>query len=148
MQVGRESLVDALAEYKKIKRYKITVVFDGAEAPAGMLRRDRFKGIELFYSYPGESADAVIKRMAAHEKEGMLVVTSDDEIIRFVVSKGAAVIRSAEFEDRLMMARYLALKGDVEEAESKGNPTGFRKKGPARRLPKQQRKIKRRISKL
>ena len=146
MQMGRESLVDALAEYKKLKRYKITVVFDGAEAPSGLPRRDRLKGIELHFSHPGESADTVIKRMAIREKEKMLVVSSDDEIIRFVVSQGSAAIRSAEFENRLLMAQYGGAADEMEDVENT-RPAG-KKKGPARRLPKTKRKMKRRISKL
>jgi len=30
LQLGREALVDKLAAYKRLKGYKITVVFDGA----------------------------------------------------------------------------------------------------------------------
>ena len=59
LQMGREALVDALAAYKRVKPYAITVVFDGGDASGGMPRRDRLKGIELRYSNPGELADTV-----------------------------------------------------------------------------------------
>ena len=148
LQSGREALTDALAAYKKIKPYTITVVFDGAAAPVGMTRRDFVKGIELRYSKPGELADTVIKRMATREKQKMLVVTSDGDIVRFVQSMGSAVISAPEFEQRLMMARYMDQKG-MEAAEGSGGwqPT-TKKRGPSRRLPKSRRKMAKRISKL
>jgi predicted RNA-binding protein with PIN domain len=148
LQTGREALADALAAYKKIKPYTITVVFDGADAPLGMARRDFAKGIELRYSRPGELADAVIKRMATREKQKLLVVTSDSDIVQFVKSVGSAVISAPEFEERLMMARYMDQKGmEASEGSSGWQPT-TKKKGPSRRLPKSRRKMAKRISKL
>lgn len=148
LQSGREALVDALAAYKKIKSYAITVVFDGAAASTMMPRRDFQKGIKLCYSALGESADTVIKRMAAREKEKMLVVTSDNDIARYAESMGAAVIGSLEFEDRLMLAQYMDLKGTDGLGEDEGWQPTTKKKGPARRLSKRQRKIKKKLSKL
>lgn len=148
-QTGREALVDALAAYKRVKPHPITVVFDGTDAPTGMPRRDVHKGIKLFFSAPGETADDMIKRMAAREKDKLLVVTSDNDIIRCVESLGAATIGSQDFEERLIMARYMDLKGGADEDghDSGWQPT-TRKKGPSRRLTKRQRKIRRTLSKL
>jgi predicted RNA-binding protein with PIN domain len=148
LQSGREALVEALAAYKKIKSYAMTVVFDGTAAPAGMPRRDNQRGIKLCYSAPGESADTVIKRMATREKEKMLVVTSDNDIVRYCESMGAAVIGSPEFEDRLMMAQYMDLKGTDDNGEEGGWHPSTKKKGPSRRLTKRQRKLKKKLSKL
>jgi uncharacterized protein len=147
LQRGREALVDSLAAYKKIKRYAITVVFDGASAPAGMVRRDRIKGIELRYSRPGELADAVIKRMAAREKQHLLVVSSDNEIVSYAQTMGSAVISATEFERRLDMARYMDQEGG-EATDGEGWRPTTKKKGPSRRLPKKRRRMSKRISKL
>lgn len=148
MQSGREALVSALAAYKKIKPHAISVVFDGAAAPAGMPRQDRCKGIELHYSRPGELADAVIKRMAAREKEKLLVVSSDMDIVRFVETVGAAAISAPEFEERLIMAQYMDLKGTDESDAIGGWKPTTRKKGPSRRLSKRRRKVQKKMSKL
>jgi predicted RNA-binding protein with PIN domain len=148
LQAGRDALVDALAAYKKIKGYSITVVFDGAEAPFGLARRDILKGIEVCYSNPRELADSVIKRLAEREKQKLLVVTSDSGIVRYVESMGAAVIGSLEFEDRLILASSLDQKGMAVPEESRGWQPTTKKKGPARRLPKSRRKMDKRISKL
>jgi predicted RNA-binding protein with PIN domain len=148
LQMGREALIDSLAAYKKIKAHPIKVVFDGQSAPAGSPHRERIKGIELIYSRSGELADAVIKRLADKHGEKLLVVTSDNDIVRYVQSRGAATIGSAEFENRLMMADYMNSKGSTEaDGREPWRPT-TKKKGPARRLPKRQRKIRKKISKL
>jgi uncharacterized protein len=148
LQSGREALVDALAAYKKIKRYAITVVFDGTSAPAGMIHRDMVKGIELRYSRPGELADAVIKRMAAREKQKLIVVSSDNDILDYAQSMGSAVIRAPEFEQRLAIARFVDQKGLETVADGNGWQPTTKKKGPSRRLPKKRRRMAKRISKI
>lgn len=148
LETGRQALVEALVAYKKVKAHPITVVFDGSEAPLGMPRSDRYKGIELRFSKPGELADAVIKRMAGREGNRLMVVSSDREITDYAAGKGAAVISAVEFEDRLTMARMMDLKGADESDPSEGWQPTTKKSGPSKRLPKRQRKMKQKISKL
>jgi predicted RNA-binding protein with PIN domain len=147
-QSGREALVEALAQYKKAKGYQITVVFDGLGAEIGLPRRDRVKGIELHYSRTGEPADAVIKRMAAREREKALVVSSDHDIVRCAEASGAAVIGASAFEERLAMARLMAESGEKPEEMGTSRSVDTRKKGPQRRLPKRQRRMMHRTDKL
>jgi predicted RNA-binding protein with PIN domain len=80
---GRDALVDSLAAYKRVKAHRITVVFDGTNAPANVGNKDRVKGIDIRYSKTGELADAVIKRMVNREKQRALVVTSDRDVIDY-----------------------------------------------------------------
>jgi predicted RNA-binding protein with PIN domain len=148
MEMGRDALVSALAAYKRVKPHPITVVFDGHGAETGMPRQDRAKGIRIRFSRPGELADTVIKRMAAREKEKLLVVSSDRDVARHAEASGAAVIAAAEFEDRLEMAAYMQMKGAEEEEVDYGRPQGTKKRGPSRRLTKRRRKMQKRISKL
>jgi uncharacterized protein len=148
LQSGREALVAALAAYKKVKSHRITVIFDGTDAPAGMPRRDKEKGIAIRYSSSGELADTVIKRMAGREKEKLMVVTSDQEIVRYAEARGCATIGSVAFEDRLMMAQYMDQKGVDDASEGNGWRPTTRKKGPSRRLSKRQRKNLKKIDKL
>ena len=54
IQLGREALLDTLASYKRIKRHKITVVFDGTNASPFALQKDRIKGIKV---------DEIVKRV-------------------------------------------------------------------------------------
>ncbi len=148
LQLGRDGLVDILAAYKKLKAHKITVVFDGVAQPGLYGSRDRAKGIAIRYSQGGESADDLIRRMARREKAKALVVSSDRAVMAAAESAGATVMDSAAFEDKIVMARYLALKGDGDAIESEGWVPTTRKKGPSRRLSKRQRKARARKQKL
>ena len=151
IQQGREALIDWLAVYKRHRPHKITVVFDGSNAPAASTRRDLIKGIAIQFSRGGETADAVIKRMARQEKEKALVVTSDREIIEAAASQGATTISSPEFEEKLIMADQMDTVGIVASDDTDDRP-GWKpttqKKGPRRRLSKQKRRSQLKISKL
>jgi hypothetical protein len=148
LQLGRDALVEMLVAYKKLKRHQITVVFDGADQPSLYGSRDRVKGIAVRYSQGGEPADDLIRRMAQRERARALVVSSDREVMAAAESAGATVIASAAFEEKVAMARYLALKGGDDATESAGWVPTTRKKGPSRRLPKRKRRTRTRTQKL
>ncbi len=67
IQEGREALQDILVEYRKTKGHRITIVFDGTNAVSVDSQRQRFRNIDVLFSRNGETADTVIKRMAARE---------------------------------------------------------------------------------
>ena len=147
IQLGREALLDSLAAYQRIKRHMITVVFDGTNAPFFSQHKNRVKGIKVKFSRSGESADSVIKRMANREKEKALVVSSDMDIVNFAAAKGAATIRSSDFEEKIAMAVYMDTKGVEREDEGGWVPT-TKKKGPSKRLSKRKRRNRIKIRKL
>jgi len=147
IQLGRETLIDMLAAYKKIKAHRITVVFDGTRAPGLLRQRDRQKGIAILFSHRGESADEVIKKMAAGEMQKALVVSSDQEIVRSATSSGAATISAIDFENRLNLAGQIDGMGSDRDDHAGWTPT-TKKKGPGRRLSKRQRRNKAKIRKL
>ena len=145
---GREALLDLLIQYKKVKSHKITVVFDAAHGNSLAENKIRQRGITVIFSRQGELADDVIKRMAAKERERVIVVTSDHDIVNFALQRGATAIDSPEFEAKLTMASYAAEKGvDADDAD-KGWSETTKKKGPARRLSKRKRKSRIKINKL
>ncbi len=147
IQLGRDALLENLVEYKKIKRHRITVVFDGSNAPPLSPGRDRVKGVEVVFSRRGELADAVIKRMVAKERERAIVVSSDREVSDFAASRAASVISSPEFEEKLAMAAYMNIKGLEEEDQGGWKPT-TKKKGPSKRLPRRKRRHRIKTDKL
>lgn len=148
LQTGREKLIKALAAYKKIKRHRITVVYDGTKYPSFSRHKEFISGIEVIFSRQGEIADSVIKRIVDIEKKSALVVSSDQDIINFAVARGAAVINSAEFEDKLFMASYMARKGIDESREQSGWQPTTKKKGPSKRLSRKKRQSRLKIRKL
>lgn len=147
MQLGRQMLIEELALYKKRKRHRITVVFDGANAPVFTQPKDRINGIDILFSRTGESADTLIKRMSAREKEKALIVSSDRDIVVFAMSQGAAVISSPHFGEKI--ARTAPAPDDSSDYLDvrSWNPS-TKKKGPNRRLPKRERKNKIKTRKL
>jgi predicted RNA-binding protein with PIN domain len=148
IQLGREALVEMLAAYKKIKHHKITVVFDGAYAPLFSQSHDRVKGITLRFSRAGETADDLIKRMAAHDREKALIVSSDREIVAAASACLAATIGTADFEQKLFMAGADGSGIPLEDNDVDTRTYSTRKKGPRRRAPKSRRRNQRRIGKL
>ena len=148
IQTGRDALIDLLAAYKKLKPHKITVVFDGANAPLLSNRNDSVKGIEIIFSGQGETADTVIKKIASSKKEKVLIVSSDKEIIDFASSQGASTIGSTEFEEKMRMAEYMMIKGLDEDQDENGWMPTTKKKGPKRRLSKKERRNRIKVNKL
>ena len=147
IQLGRDTLVDMLAAYKKAKRHRITVVFDGTTAPLFSQQRDRRKGISIIFSRKGESADSVIKKMAYKERQRALVVSSDQDIVQSATANGAATVSANDFENKLTMSMDMdGLQFDRDDNIG-WRPT-TKKKGPSRRLPKRQRKNSAKIRKL
>lgn len=147
IQLGRENLIETLATYKKIKGHKITVVFDGTNAPDFSKTKDRIKGIRIQFSRRGESADDVIKKIASKEREKALIVSSDCEIVDFASSRGCATISSSVFEEKIAMASHLGDGAFDREDQSGWIPT-TKKKGPSKRLSKKKRKNRVKIQKL
>lgn len=148
LQEGRDALLALLASYKKIKGHRITVVFDGTDAYSLYRQRDQAKGIRVLFSRRGETADTVIKRMAAREREGALVVSSDRDVAGFAMSQNAAAMGSTAFMEKLLMASWTREKGISPDEEMKGWRPTTRKKGPSRRLSRRERRNRQRIKKL
>jgi predicted RNA-binding protein with PIN domain len=147
IQAAREAVVDALAAYKRQRGHKITIVFDGSNAPVVLQNRERRKGINITFSRHAELADTVIKRMAAREKHKALVVSSDREVVDFASHHGAATISSPMFEQKIAMAQFSDTAGDAAD-ENRGWVPTTKKKGPRRRLSKRQRRNRNKIRKL
>ena len=147
--LGREALQDMLFAYKKAKRHRITVVFDGQNALPGAGQGAQPKGIQVIFSRNGRSADDVIKKIALQEREKAVIVSSDNDVIDFCTSQGAAVIRSEDFENTLYQAVYSSGngRGGMEIAVDE-RKTGTKKKGPAKRLSKKERRHRRTAGKL
>lgn len=148
LEAGRESLLKQLAEFKAIRPHWITCVFDGKGGLGDRETRQFQGGIEVIYSAVGQTADEVIKKIAHRESANLLVVTSDREIANFVQRRGGAVISSPEFAEQMSMIVSGFSPSAQAEEEKDGRERGTTKKGPSRRLPKNERKLKKSLSKL
>jgi predicted RNA-binding protein with PIN domain len=145
LEAGREALLSRLAAYRQSRSPgKITVVFDGWQGGGLTESRDRYRGIIIVYSRRGERADEVIKRLLAQERERAVVVSSDREIQTWAAQVGAAWVAAASFETLYLNHP----EGAAPDEADKPGAARARKKGPARRLPKQQRRRQQRLKKL
>ena len=142
LELGRDGLLERLRQYKRTRGHQVTVVFDAASKALLAEERTQHKGIEVIYSGQGETADSVIKRICHKERDNVLVVTSDRELAGYAERCGSVTMDSEDFEARMEMALYLDLKGAETEDEDQGwSPNkGTRKKGPAKRLSKKERR--------
>ncbi|PKN77460.1 MAG: hypothetical protein CVU52_00475 [Deltaproteobacteria bacterium HGW-Deltaproteobacteria-10] len=150
LEAGRRALNSTLAEYKRKKGHKITVVFDGWETGSAFEERDRQGNINIIYSCRGEKADEVIKRLADASSEETIIISSDRDIASYVTRHGKTALSSSEFE--LLMNKAIAQSEISDFTEGKevddGNDYHSSKKGPAKRLPRARRHAQTKIKKL
>jgi uncharacterized protein len=138
---GRETLLDWLSSYRQKTNQPILVVFDGAGKGGLREERDFHKGIKVLYSKTGQTADEIIKRTVAKEREKALVVTSDFELGTYCRTQKAGWIRSQDFAQRVQTRMINLEKGFPEDDDSE--PHGQKKKGAALRLSKRDRQDRR-----
>jgi predicted RNA-binding protein with PIN domain len=143
----RERLLEALRRYKRMKGFRITVVFDGSGPRVGPAAPQIHKGIEVVYSRGPEKADEAIVKMVSRSPAGVVVVTSDQEVAGHSARLGASVISAQEFQRRMMAAVTRDLKG-YEEDEEPGPRRSTQKKGASRKMKGRQRRDRRRLDRL
>jgi predicted RNA-binding protein with PIN domain len=160
LEAGRLALLKCLSGYRKKKGHRITVVFDGWEGGSPQEERDCAGGVEIIYSRLKEKADEVIKRLLQSGSEEILVVTSDREIVQFATRRGKAAIPSPAFADKLDSSIAAGSSSNLpegaekteipekEEEDEEDRHAAAKKKGPARRLSRQERTALSRIRKL
>lgn len=115
-RLARRRLMDELARFAKVRRVRVTVVFDGAPEQH-FADGSSYQGVRLFYSVRGSNADERIKQMveAARDRSTLLVVTSDRALADYVRRCGARVIRSGEFRKKMEETPTESARGDTEE---------------------------------
>jgi len=144
MEARREELIVRLQEYAVIKRFKLTVVFDGWKN-GSEYKEDR-KNIRIVYSRLGETADDYISKMAKIERDKAVVITSDNGLADRVKSVGSTVIKCSCFMDRVDNSLYEECT-EYQPLE-KDAVLNTRKKGPSKRLPRRKRSQASMIKKL
>ena len=115
---ARRRLVEQVAEYARLKRARLTVVFDGAPDPL-LPDSSAHRGVRVLYSERGSNADARIIRLveASPDARGITVVTSDNALAFTVRARGARVLRSGEFRKQMADAFAAPRVADGERTE-------------------------------
>lgn len=118
---ARRGLLTRLKEYKKIKKGKIRVVFDGKKEPSANLKSETIGSIDVYYSLD-YSADFLIKEFIKKDVNPKMttVVTSDKDIIFYVNRFKAKIMTSEEFAAHL--EKTITPDDDESIPEKEDNP--------------------------
>jgi predicted RNA-binding protein with PIN domain len=140
LELARDTLLACINSSPQFRHDEVTVVFDGAgsrEAGVTGSRTFRRGRVRVMFSPPGETADAVLQRLAAGTPAGTLVVTDDREIRDSVRRAGAA---STNLAPRAAPRRPAAPgprpTGTWVKEDDLAPPRPAPKKGNGRRAPR------------
>ena len=113
---SRRMLLAKLAAFARLKKARVTVVFDGGPDSA-VPEGSAFHGVKVLYAERGSDADTRIERLVetATDPRGLTIVTSDRHLAFLVRSRGATVIRSGEFREQI--ERLLESTPGAEDGE-------------------------------
>lgn len=96
-QKAQNELIATLTRFQDATHVPVTLVFDGGKRVKPSAKGAAPGGVELLYSEPGETADAVIERqVAARAKDAKVLVVTNDRVERITVEGFGAETMSAE----------------------------------------------------
>ena len=96
---AREKLISLLVRFRKKKKYNFILVFDSSQDGSYTPSKIELSGIEIVYAKFSKDADTEIKNIIAHTQnpKDTIVVTNDNDIIKYVQKKGSTVSGSVSF---------------------------------------------------
>ena len=115
---ARTGLLNRLKEFQKITGVQIRVVLDGKKQESLDLKRERVGKIDVYYSIDF-SADYLIKQFIKKDMNPRMatVVTSDKDIIDFVLRFKAKVKKSEDFAKHVEETIKKMLEEQIPEKE-------------------------------
>ena len=141
LEAGRAGLLALVAGVAREVGDDFIVVFDGARrvgaAPAG-------GRVQVMFSRPPETADDVLRRLAATYREGGVVVTSDRAVLDSARRVGAVGVSGEAF---LTAVRHRA-SGEDPDADEEDDDEPERRGGPRRRPSREARAAERVLRRL
>ena len=114
---ARLRLIRELAVFVRVRKIRMTVIFDGAPDPA-FPDGSSHRGVRILYARKGSDADTRIIEMveAERNRKSLVVITSDGRLASRVRVCGVRVLRAGEF--RRLLDETLAAP------PAQGNPEG------------------------
>ncbi len=116
LERARNEVILKISNFRRNKKLKITVVFDGNRV--GQPSKTRQGAIEIVYAIPPKSADDIIKLLVQKSKnpQNITVISSDNGIKGFVRTCRANVMNSEDF-----YRKYLIIEEKFESSEQDTN---------------------------
>ncbi len=94
---ARERLVQMLQRHQDAADTRVVVVFDGGSQSRGTTETSGPAGVQIFYPQAGQSADAIIERLALkYAGQHRLTVATNDNMIRTAAVAAGASTMDAE----------------------------------------------------
>jgi len=113
-------LIHVLRQHRDAIGTSITVVFDGAGAPAGTPKAESTPELEILYTRSGQTADDVIERAAHRLGEfGEVLVVTDDYAERDTVISLGGLASSCESFIRTVESTQSDLQRDLKHHNRK-----------------------------
>lgn len=125
-----DNFLKILENYKKTKKCKITVVFDGYNNYSLKENIKQFGGVRVIYTPKDINADKKIIELARACGKGIIVITSDNFIKKHVEIFGGITISSEDFLDKIFNKEGQDDDEDEYDLKNtkKGNPKKLKKK--------------------
>lgn len=119
LEHARSRLVSILSNYSPLAGQKVLVVFDAHQVKNSAERAEVIDGVEVIYTQQGETADAVIERLAGEltARGRVYVATSDWAEQGIIFGRGAYRVTPGEL--RLQVSQ---LKRESEELYNRDSP--------------------------
>jgi predicted RNA-binding protein with PIN domain len=118
LERARTALLNFLAESLTAEELpRTTVVFDATQAPKGLERSMRHRGIDVRFALPGGEADDLIEQLikADTSPRKLIVVSSDHRLHRAAKRRKATPIDSDRWYSEIIKRRLSAGQSQVEE---------------------------------
>jgi len=114
LSLARKRLIEDFIRYRAVRRHTVIIVFDAQDAGKQSRSEQEIDGIQVMFTRFGERADDAVVDIAERNR-GLerVVVSSDNEVARSSRRRGAVVVSSEDFLDRLTDA----LEASDEEIE-------------------------------
>jgi predicted RNA-binding protein with PIN domain len=142
LETGRAALLALVAGIARRGPDDFTVVFDGARRTGGGVAPGR---VQVVFSRPPETADDVLRRLAAGLREGGVIVTSDRAVQTSARRAGAVAVTAEAFLEAAVLPSAPVDEMDKDESDDDEVP---RRGGPHRRPSREARAAARVLQRL
>jgi len=148
MDKARDALLNAIINYRKVKRHDITVVFDGYKNGMATQQVAFRDNVKVIFTRLGERADDVIKKTVSKERREWIVVTADRDIANHAWAAGSVAVAPEQFMG--IITRQHGINADeVREAKDEdGEDERHERKGNPFRPSKKEKTLRRILGKL
>jgi predicted RNA-binding protein with PIN domain len=143
LEAGRAALLALVARVARAGTDDFTVVFDGARRAGGAPAGGR---VQVIFSRPPETADDVLRRLAAGLRAGGVVVTSDRAVQTTARRAGAVTVTAEAFLAAVEAPGGAPDPWRKDDDEEEDEPP--RRGGPARRPSREARAAARALERL